>query len=84
LMCCNLVPQTKEQTAARTHPTPRALYGPIEISGAKIQVDGGCSHGERGQKPLKGGAVAAHVGCCVLLLCFVLWLVVEHCILPTL
>jgi hypothetical protein len=42
------------------------------------------AHGERGAKPLESKAVAAHVGCCVLWLCFVLWLAVEHCILPIL
>jgi hypothetical protein len=30
------------------------------------------THGERGLKPLEGRAAAAHVGCCVLWLCFVL------------
>jgi hypothetical protein len=42
------------------------------------------AHGERGAKPLESRAAAAHVGCCVLWLCFVLWLAVEHCILPIL
>ncbi len=31
------------------------------------------SHGERGLKPLEGRAAAAHVGCCVLWLCSVLY-----------
>jgi len=55
-----------------------ALYGPIGSSSAKIWVHSGCCHGERGPKPLKGRAVAAHVGCCVLWLCFVLWLAIEY------
>jgi hypothetical protein len=38
-------------------------------------------HGERGPKPLKDRAAAAHVGCCVLWLCFLLWLAVEFCTL---
>jgi hypothetical protein len=42
------------------------------------------AHGERGAKPLESTAAAAHDGCCVLWLCSVLWLVVEHCILPIL
>ena len=71
--------QTKEPTMARAQLMPRALYGPIGSSGSKIWVHGGgCCHGERGPKPLKGWAVAAHVDCCVLSLCFVLWLAIEY------
>jgi len=62
---------------ARVQATPRALYGPIGSSGAKIWFHGRCCHGERGPKPLKGRAAVAHVGCCVLWLCFVLWLAIE-------
>jgi hypothetical protein len=50
----------------------------IGSSSVKIWVHGGCCHGERGSKPLKGRTAAAHVGCCVLWLCFVLWLVVSR------
>jgi hypothetical protein len=75
---CVLAPQTKEPTMARVQPTSRALYGPIGSSGTKIWVHGGCCHGERGLKPLKGRAAAAHVGCCMLWLCFVLWLMIEY------
>ena len=32
----------------------------------------------REPKPLKGRVVAAHVGCCVLWLCYVLWFVIEY------
>ena len=55
----------KNPTMVRAQPTPRALYGPIGSSGAKIWVHGGCCHGERGPKPLKGRPAADHVGCCV-------------------
>jgi hypothetical protein len=55
----------KNPTMVRAQPTPRALYGPIGSSGAKIWDHGGCCHGERGPKPLKGRAAADHVGCCV-------------------
>ena len=58
------------------HPMPRACHGPIDSGGTKIWVHGICCHGERGPKPMKGRAWAAHVGCwCVLWLCFVLLLV---------
>ena len=58
-------------------------------SGAQCScIDGSCQHQRRlrqhigsvGQlhpQPLVGRAAAAHVGCCVLWLCFVLWLVIE-------
>jgi hypothetical protein len=75
---CVSAPQTKEPTIARAQPTPRALYGLIGSRGAKIWVHGRCCHGERGPKPLKGRAAVAHVGCCVLWLCFVLWLAIEY------
>jgi hypothetical protein len=75
---CISAPQTKEPTMAKAQPMPLALYGPIGSSGAKIWVHGGCCHGERGPKPLKGRTAAAHVGCCVLWLCFVLWLPIEY------
>jgi len=64
---------------ARAQPMLRALYGPIGSSGIKNWVHGRCCHGERGPKLLKGRAAAAHVGCCVLWLCFVLWLAIEYC-----
>jgi len=66
----------------RAQPMSRALYGPIGSSGAKIWVHVRCCHGERGPKLLKGRAEAAHVGCCMLWLCFVLWLAIV--ILPIL
>jgi hypothetical protein len=69
---------------AIANPMARALHEPIGIIGAKIWGHGRCCHGGRGPKPLEGRAVAAHVGCCVLWLCFVLPLSVEHCILPIL
>ena len=82
---CILAPQTKEPTILRAQPMPRALYGPIGSSITKIWVHGGCCHGERGPMLLKGRAVAALVGCCVLWLCFVLWLVRDRVlILPIL
>ncbi len=55
LMCCVLVPQTKEQKAKRAHPMPHDLYGPIGISNAKIWVHGGCCHGKRWQSCWKVG-----------------------------
>jgi hypothetical protein len=79
-----LAPQSTEPAMVRAHWTPQVCYRLIESKGAKIWIHGGCCHGERGSKPLTGRAAAAHVGCCVLWLCFVLWLVVEHCILPIL
>jgi hypothetical protein len=74
----------KDRRAARAHPTHRTIDRLIGSSGAKTWVYGGCCHEERGPKPLKGRAAVAHVGCCVLRLCFVLWLGVECCILPIL
>jgi hypothetical protein len=82
LMGCVLVPQTKDRTAVTALPMHCTNNGPIGSSGAKRWVHGGCCHGERGPKPLKSRAVAAYVGCCVLWLYFVLWLVVEYCIIP--
>ena len=73
-----LAPQTKEPTMTRAQATRRAFYGPIGSSGAKIWFHGGYCHGERGPKPLKGRTAAAHVSCCVLWLCFVLWLAIEY------
>jgi hypothetical protein len=66
LMGCIFAPQTKYRRAARVHPMHPAIDGPIGSSGAKIWVHGGCCHGERGPKPLKGQVVAANVGCWVL------------------
>jgi hypothetical protein len=40
------------------------------------------AHEERGPSPLKGRAAAAHVDCCVLSLCFVLWLAIEYWFYP--
>jgi hypothetical protein len=74
LMGLVLAPQSMEPTMARVHQMPRACYRLIGSSGAKICIHGRCCHGERGPKPLKGRVAAAHVDCCVLWLCFVLWL----------
>ncbi len=80
LMGCILAHQTKDRRVARAHLRHHTIDGPIWSSSAKIWVHGGCCYGKRGQKPLKGWVAAAHVGCCVLWLCFVLCLAVEHCI----
>ncbi len=79
-----LVPQSMEAAVARVHRTSRACYRPIRIGSAKIWDHGGCCHCNGGPKRLEGRVVATHVGCCVFWLCFVLWLMVEHCILPIL
>ena len=62
---------------ARAQAMLQALYGPIGSSGAKIWFHGRCCYGERGPKPLQGRVAAAHVGCCVLWLRFVLWPAIE-------
>jgi hypothetical protein len=79
-----LTPQSMEPATARAHQMPRPCYRPIGSKSAKIWVHGGCCHGERETKQLESRAAAAHIGCCVLWLCFVLWLMVECCILPIL
>ncbi len=80
-----LAPQSMEPAMARVHQTPRACYRLMIGSGStKIWSHSGCCHGNRGPKLLEGRAAAAHVGCCVFWLCFVLWHAVEHCILPSL
>ncbi len=81
---CVSAPQTNDRRVVRAHPMHPAIEGPIGSSGAKSWVHRGCCHEERGPKPLKCRAAAAHIICCVLCLCFVLWLGVEHCILPIL
>jgi hypothetical protein len=63
-------PQTREQTAAPPNPMARALHRTIGSSGIKRRGCGGCCHGDRRPKPPEGRAAAAHVGCCVLWLCF--------------
>ncbi len=83
-MGCILAPQTKDKRVARAHLMHCAIDGSIGSSGTKIWGYGWSSHGQRGPKPLEGRVAAAHVGCCVLWLRIVLWLVVEHCILPIL
>ncbi len=65
-----LAPQSMEPAMARAHRAPCACYRPIGSRSAKIWVHGGCCHGERKPKLLEGRAAAAHVGCCVLWLCF--------------
>jgi hypothetical protein len=56
-------------------PMPRALYGPIGISGAKIWVHGGCCHGKRWQSRWRVGQWWPCWLLCVLcFLCFVLCL----------
>jgi hypothetical protein len=57
----------------RAHPMPRALYGPIGISGAKIWVHGGCCHGKRWQSRWGvGRQYLMLVVVCFVLLIFVL------------
>jgi hypothetical protein len=63
----------KGTNSKRAHLTPRALHGPIGISGAKIWVHGGCCHDKRWQGRL--GVQWRYlmlVILCFVLLCFVL------------
>jgi hypothetical protein len=73
-----LAPQTSELTPASTSPTAHNLHTLVGEQQRSIWGKLCPAHGERGAKPLESKAAAAHVGSCVLWVCFVLWLVVEH------
>jgi hypothetical protein len=70
--------QANQPSRRQTRPWAWApCVGPIRSSGAIGWWRQQPAHGVRGPMPLKGRAAAAHVGCCVLWLCFVLWLVMS-------
>ena len=76
-MCAILAPQTKEPAPASTRPTARDLRTLVrEQRRDDLGANLPCPWRQRG-KAARGWAAAAHFGCCVLWLCFVLWLVAR-------
>ena len=76
LMCAILAPQTKEPAPASARPTARNLRTLVrEQRRDDLGANLPCPWRQRG-KAARGWATAAHFGCCVLWLCFVLWLAI--------
>jgi len=70
-----LAPKTRKPTAAPPNPTTRALRAYEAVA----PWFGGTADLPEVEGEAAGGRVAAaHVGCCVLWLCFVLWLAIEY------
>ncbi len=71
-----LAPQTKELAPASARPTARDLHTLVrEQRQDDLGANLPCPWRQRG-KAARGWAAATHFGCCVLWLCFVLWLTI--------
>jgi len=78
-MSAILAPQTKEPVPASARPTARDMRTLVrEQRRDDLGANFPCPWRQRG-KAARGWVAAAHFGCCVLWVCFVLWLAIWVC-----